>query len=484
MARKHKASAVSTWQPKERPLIVLSDQGAERRLSPEIFGTVGRDRSWNASADNFLHVNHPQLESLAIAARLKAEPTGIEMTLQPGGVVGAVPLRSSDTHKVAGGIIVRPRFGWAGVGQLLQAIGWTASPQLLKYPLVPSSAREIPPWVLAGPMLYRFSALLKKITRGFRIHEEVRQTPRGKILWQRYLTQQMARGMFHQLPCRFPELGPDQLLLAYLRWGLERIHKSLSAHATVDVIANHLLEITQQLLQELRDTPTKSPSHRALEQLTRGTGISSTVLRDGLEALGWMVDERGLAGLSELDGLAWRLPMYDLFERWVECLVRHWAHEFGGGLTTARDGDARFPIHWERPGAGSLADLAPDMVVQAGETVFIFDAKYKGHFEELDDLRWRELGETIQSEHRHDFHQVMAYASLFDTPRVIALLVYPMFLKTWEALAPRGQTVIRASFPSRSRQVEVGLIGVPLQLPQGRHIDELTNCWATIRQPL
>ena len=366
----------------------------------------------------------------------------------------------------------------------MQAIGWSATPQLLKYPLVPSSAREIPPWVLAGPMIYRFSALLKELTRGFRIQEEVRQTPRGQSLWQRYSNQQMARGMLHQLPCRFPELGPDQLLRAYLRWGIERIHQALATYASVDVIAGHLLEIAQQLLQELSDTPAKTPNHRTLEQLTRGTGISSSILRDGLEALGWMVDERGLAGAAELDGLAWRLPMYELFERWVECVVRRWSREFGGFLTTARVGDAHFPLQWERPGTGSLSALAPDMVVQSGETVFVFDAKYKGHFEELDDLRWRELGESLQAEHRHDLHQIMAYASLFDTPRVVALLVYPMFLKTWEALAPLGQTIIRASFPSRSRQIEVGLIGIPLQTPQGRQVDELINGWSVLSQPL
>jgi hypothetical protein len=465
-------------------VIILSDQGAERRIPPETFGALGRDRSWNAIADNFFQVNRPQLESLAIAASLKATSSGIEMALQPGGIVGAVPLRAPDTHKVAGGIVVRPRFGWAGIGQLLQAIGWTAAPQLLNYPLVPSSAREIPPWVLAGPMIHRFSALLKRLTRGFRVHEEVRQMPRGQIVWQQYLAQQMARGMFHQLPCRFPELGPDQILRAYLRWAIERVRTSLAAYAQVDVIALHLLVITGRLLQELKDISPKIPTHKALAQLSRGTDISPAILREGLEALGWMIDERGLAGSSEMDGLSWRLPMHELFERWIESLIRRWAREFGGLVTSARMGDARFPLHWERPGTGSLTDLAPDIVVQSGETVFIFDAKYKSHFEELDDLRWRELGESLKSEHRHDLHQVLAYASLFDTHRVVALLVYPMFLKTWEALAPRGQSIIRASLPSRSRQVEVGLIGVPLQPPQGAHIDKLTDCWSILKQPL
>lgn len=294
----------------------------------------------------------------------------------------------------------------------------------------------------------------------------------------------MTRGMFHQLPCRFPELGPDLLLLSYLRWGLERIRMSLSVFAPIDVIARQLLEVSDVMLQNLKDTPSKVPDYRSLDQILHGTGIPSTVLREGLEALGWIVDERGLAGLSETDGLSWRLPMYELFERWVECVGRLWAHTFGGSIKTAKSGDARFPIHWQRPGTGSLKELAPDMIVETSNAVLIFDAKYKGHFEELDDLRWRELGESLQAEHRHDFHQILAYAALFDAPRIVSVLVYPMFLKTWLALAERGQTVIRAIFPGKVRQLEVALIGIPLQLPLGLRVGEFSKHWDVLRSPL
>ncbi len=182
MTQQHRPKPYSTWRPRERTLLVLAEQSAGHSISPQIFGVHGRDRSWTIYADNFLRVNRPQLESLFIEAKLATKPDGIEMRLLPDGVIGAIPLRSPDTHKIAGGIVVRPRFGWSDIGPLLATIGWAVSPQLLKYPLVPGSAREIPPWVLAGPILRRISALLKEITRGFRMHEEVRQMPRGQIL--------------------------------------------------------------------------------------------------------------------------------------------------------------------------------------------------------------------------------------------------------------------------------------------------------------
>ncbi|MDA8219129.1 MAG: hypothetical protein M0Z94_16105 [Dehalococcoidales bacterium] len=85
-----------------------------------------------AHAENFLSANRPGVSEI-----------GLE--LRPGGVVGAVPLRAPDTRRVAGAIVVRPRFGWGGIGQVLREIGWSASPTLLEMPLVPGAAREVPP---------------------------------------------------------------------------------------------------------------------------------------------------------------------------------------------------------------------------------------------------------------------------------------------------------------------------------------------------
>ncbi len=198
---------VSSWQPRERPLLTLDDQGSPRALSPSLFGVGGRDRTWNAHAESFLAANRPGLEALAVQPRLVPGVSEIGLELRPGGVVGAVPLRAPDTRRVAGGIVVRPRFGWGGIGQLLQEIGWSASPTLLEMPLVPGATREVPPWVLAGPILQRLGRLLQDVRRDFRLVEEVHQSPRGQVLWGRYVSEQMVRGAFHQLSCRFLELG-------------------------------------------------------------------------------------------------------------------------------------------------------------------------------------------------------------------------------------------------------------------------------------
>ena len=61
---------------------------------------------------------------------------GVVLRLAPGGRAGAIPLRSAQSGHVVGGFVVRPRFGWAGVGRVLTETGWHAGPEFIEEPLV------------------------------------------------------------------------------------------------------------------------------------------------------------------------------------------------------------------------------------------------------------------------------------------------------------------------------------------------------------
>ena len=475
--RPPESRTIYQWQRRSPSMLILNDQGASARVSAEAFGITGRDRSWNSYAQNFLSANGAQLRALGARAALVPDADQIHMCLKPGGTVGAVPLRSATTRKIVGGLVIRPRFGWNDIGPLLQEIGWTASPQLLEFPLVPGAAREVPPWVLAGPILERFRTLIRELTRGFSLHEEVRQTLRGQVAWHRYVNEHVSHGAYHQLPCRFPELGPDVKLRAMLRWGLEVVHRSLSSWAVVDSIARHLAEQARELLMLLTDVKPLMPGKSQMGHLLRTTGLPPVALQRGLQALGWLVDERGLAGTTETDGLAWCLPMHELFERWVEHLARLWAHGFGGHVRSRRTYETLIPIRWQRSTVQSLHSLVPDIIVQQGRRVWIIDAKYKGHFEELDDVRWKELAEELQAEHRHDLHQVLAYAATADADEVTSVLVYPMFLPTWQRLVETNRTFTAATIAVGGRVLRLVLTGVPVQMPSANSVSEVVASW-------
>lgn len=171
--------------------------------------------------------------------------------------------------------------------------------------------------------------------------------------------------------------------------------------------------------------------------------------------------------------------MHELFERWIERIARVWAHEIGAEVRTGRQLQTVVPIEWDPGAHSSMKSLIPDVVLRHQDTVFVFDAKYKGHFQELDDTRWMELQEELRNEHRHDIHQILAYAALFDAPNVVAVLAYPMHAPTWNRLARDCNTITRARLHTAGRSVTLALAGFPMQLNDGTMVADMTHALST-----
>jgi len=211
----------------QKPLYSAVDHGHPIFLKQTDFASATRGGSWGTFAESFIRLNERALRELDIVPSVVARHPEPTIQLTPGGRAGAIPLCSAQSGSVVAGLVVKPRFGWMGVGEVMSETGWAASPIFLELPLVPGSARHVPPWVLAGPILFRLRALLATVIPGYAMHEEIRQNPRGQVLWQRYITQSLTRGVWQRLPCRFPDLNVDPIIRSYIRWSLERIRSDL-----------------------------------------------------------------------------------------------------------------------------------------------------------------------------------------------------------------------------------------------------------------
>jgi hypothetical protein len=405
-------------------------------------------------------MNEASLAKLDVKPEIGSSDAGVRVRLAPGGRAGAIPLRSAQTGHVGGGLVVEPRFGWSGVGSVLSLTGWAASPEFLDGPLVPGSGREVPPWVLAGPVLARLAELLDALRRGYHTREEVLQRPRGRILWDRYITESLATGRWAELPCRYPELATDPLLRRMARWGLERVRSELAMVGGRDPVARFLVAMADDLLFRVRDVLPMVPRRADLERIGGGDRLLGLALRRGLEALGWVADERGLGGGREMDGLSWTLPLHDLWEHYVESLVRREAALVGGSVRVGRNRETVFPIEWSDPSHRSLGHLVPDIVVFTRGGVHVVDAKYKAHLAELDEHGWQRFTDDAREAHRADVHQVLAYAGLYAADEVSATLVYPLRRTTYEALARRGRDRSVAHLLHGARRVRLELRGV------------------------
>jgi 5-methylcytosine-specific restriction endonuclease McrBC regulatory subunit McrC len=173
--------------------------------------------------------------------------------------------------------------------------------------------------------------------------------------------------------------------------------------------------------------------------------------------------------------------MHMLFERWIEHVVRLWARGFGGEVRSGYAKQTNISVQWSGPARSSITSLVPDLVVRHANTVFVIDAKYKGHFQDLDESRWIALSEELRAEHRHDVHQVLAYAALFEAQDIVSVLAYPMHARTWERLAAHGRTVSRATLATGGRTVTLALAGIPMVIPLDHDQHSLIRDWEHLR---
>jgi len=461
-AGKRRRATATGWSPApaQRRLHRAIDGGPPVSLAFQDFLPARRETGWGSYIDAFLRMNQPALDALGARVEVVGSPDGPLVRVVPGTRVGAVPLRSPQTGHVTAGFIVTPRFRWAGIGRVLMETGWAAAPDFLDLPMVPGSGREVPPWVLAGPVLSRLQSLLHSMRRGYREEEAVLRRPRGRIIWPEYLARSLVRGRWERLPCRFPDLGHDPRLRRHARWVLERVRADLLATGGTDPVAVALAAAALRLIEQLADVEPLAPSREDLRR-SLGGGLLDETLRRGVEAMAWVVEERGLGGGRELDGLPWTLPLDRLWESYVEGVARREAVLTGGEVRVGRLGETVFPLHWTDPTHRSLGHLVPDIVVRRGRSVQVIDAKYKAHLAELDEAGWRRFAEQTREEHRADVHQVLAYAALYDAEEVTATLVYPLRPETYQVLERRGTAVARAELLHGGRTVRLELRGLP-----------------------
>jgi hypothetical protein len=208
-----------------RPLLKAHDHGEPVSINARDVGATG-DR-W---VEPFLAANMAGLRRLGLHHEIRVDPV-LRVLLKPGPRIGAVPLLSPATRKVAAGLLIEPRFRWAALGAVFNAIGFCVEPTLGGAPLVPGSARDVPPWMLAGPVIERIAALLRHRRRGFVARAEKRTSPRGRVDWTMWATAQVPRGAWATFPCCFSEPDDDPDLLASVRWTLARLTEDLSSVA-------------------------------------------------------------------------------------------------------------------------------------------------------------------------------------------------------------------------------------------------------------
>jgi len=455
----------------------LHDHTSFVKPAAEFFGIRGSaDPQSQAArlADQFIVQNRALLELVKVTVRRDYDGKDVLLVLESGNVVGALPLWSPLTAKPDFGLVIQPRFPWSGIGPMLAEMGWLVSPSPLRLPLLKRSERRVPLWVLSFMILTRLKALLDRLERRFETVREMKAAPKGTVDWAEYCINEMSRAKFLSIPCSFPDLRDDRQLKGAIRYAVEKQIRSLETQAGQGSFVHRLISFAESVLLRVRAVAARRPGTREVGGWLRRP-LRTEVFVEGLQAIDWTLEERGLAGLSDLEGIPWTMPMEQFFEAWVETVMRAVALKTGGILHVSRRRETVSPISWEPPYMGSQRSLVPDLVLQLEGTTVIVDAKYKRHWEELQEGDWYGQEARFREEHRQDLMQVLAYGNLARSQRAVCCLVCPCSLATWDSLRQRGRMFHQAELPNRGREVQIWLTALPISAAVNRFAEPLID---------
>jgi hypothetical protein len=459
--------------PAEEICLELTDHGAYRQPAARFFKVEGaRDRNAAAArlAQQFTEQNRGLLSLLDARAQTLFDGREVWIELHSGSSIGAIPLISPTSAQPDFGLVIQPRFPWSGLGPMLAEMGWKVVPSPLRLPALKRSERRVPRWVLSSMILTRMEALLKSLGRKFSMAERTCPAPRGQVQWGRYATQSIASGQWLAVPCRFPELGADEMIRGAIRFTLEQQLQALGTQSGEGVHVHRLLDMACGLLRQVEDVPRRAISSQQLAAWTQRP-MRTAAWTEGLEAMEWSLEERGLAGQSDLEGIPWRMPMEQFFEAWVERVFAEVARRTGARLRSARLGETTVPLDWRPAWLGSQGSLKPDLWLEWPDATLVVDAKYKRHWEDLRLSSWRDIETEIREQHRHDLHQILAYSTLTSAPDVSACLVYPSLRD--EPLSTH------ATLATGPRRLHLHLTGIPISA----HIDPIATRLANSLRP-
>ncbi|MEJ1933143.1 hypothetical protein WDZ92_23315 [Nostoc sp. NIES-2111] len=459
-------SALNREPARAQASLELEDNQTDSIAVSKLFSVEARDphASLARLTSQFIEQNSPQLRMLDCHLERDFDGSEVRLRMTSHNRVGAIPLRSPLTGRFDYGLSVQPRFSWSCLGGLLGEMGWRIAPSPITLPMLPRSTRRVPKWVVSSMVLGRIHALLESMDRRFEMAREELNSPRGTVNWAVYAQSNLPRARFLALPCSFPDLRRDHLLAGAIRFTLIQHRQSLDTQRGQGAFALQLLAWCDELLAKVSYAEPLRPNPLVLDQWRRAP-LRSPAFREGIESIGWTVDDRNLAGSSELEGLPWYLPMDAFFEAWIEALAEFVARQTGALLQVGRRQETRHALQWTPSLEGAQSALIPDLCLEWENLTLLIDAKYKRHWEDMAFHDWSSRDDVFREQHRQDLLQALAYANLSRTQSVISCLAYPCHYDLWQSLAQRNRLFHGAQIGDGYRRATVWLMAFPLQGP-------------------
>lgn len=400
-----------------KPLDVFCEVPCLTEQSRQLSG-IALQKKWFKSADKriigqylqkFIDYNSSQFRFIGVQPFIIGSDQNTSLTFRSSSFIGTIPLRASDTGMQIGDFVVMPRFTgrdrFEDYIEILNLLGTEISPEVIdSLPLASGKNFRPPLYLEAVKFIASLEALLSRPWRKFDNIEKISSQLSGQINWTKYINNEYKIENRLKFPTRKNILSEFHSEYAEIRYVFDICKNELLSSNTPQRIKN-TIRVKLNFIEE------KLYHHKpkATNNIIAKSSDSPTVKTCKEQA-------NKILNFNLVDSTAWRVDFSDVFEKFVQHIFKAVAKETGGKLFANFKFHSRTSKHysWE------LKHIEPDAIYQKENLLVFIDAKYKSNlYNKFDN------SETLKDDHRHDFHQIMAYTSFSKTDFKYGFLCYP-----------------------------------------------------------
>jgi len=415
----------------------------------KLFRGVALQKQWFKLADKriigqylqkFINYNSASFDFIGATPYIVGTDQNISMAFRTSKFIGTVPLRSPDTGKQIGDFVVVPRYSekdrYEGYIEILNLLGNAISPERIdSLPLASGRNFRPPMYLEASKFVAAMEMLVKQPWRKFNRLEKNTREPIGQINWNKYIANEYKVERRLSFPAGKNILSELHKEYSQIRYVFDICKKELMS-------ANTPLRVKLNIKPKLDALEDKLYLHLPLK-----TNLINERFSDSPAVRQAKKQANKVLSFDLADGTAWRVDFADVFEKFVQHIFKEVAKELGGRFLANYKLNGYSP---SRRNVWELSHLEPDGILQKDELLVFIDAKYKSHL-----YNKFSMSEVLKDEHRHDLHQIIAYASFSTGKSKFGMLCYPsqqLEIKETKYINPINQAT-----------GSIKILGLPLQ---------------------
>lgn len=391
------------------PCLSTSKNFSKNEIYKVLFDKKVDKRYLEVAIQRFIELNRDVFHFLGVETTVHGTGEDLSISFSTSKYIGTIPIRMPYNGLVRKDFQVNPRFygrenNYADLTQILNRLNYSISPEYFNRKLCNPTQLKPPEYIEAIKYIDLFDKAYRFSWRKFDTRTLSHSYPKSNTDWCKYSLSCADPRKTLIFPSRDSVLTTNHHEWQKLKYVFEIARGIIFSANTPSTIRYRYCSKVKYLTNKVSNIKPKY------------TKLIAVSMHDPKCIIQLKAQANAILKTESTECTAWRMDMAEMFERYVQAIVRQAVRGMSGIVYS----NSRFRVNNSIPSWG-LRYLEPDILIRLGDNLYMADAKYKANYyvQSVD-------SEILNETHRADLHQILAYCSFEpQTSSKTGILFYP-----------------------------------------------------------